>query len=103
MDDIKVELKRHRGTVDTDIGPTEVDLPQSVVMVNGIWAGYIGDAPGSHISMILTNLMPDQLAEIKRQVDEIRGNESIKISQAKTVEESARVKASDVSLSDISL
>lgn len=85
---LHVELKPHIGVVGTDVGSREIRLPQSIVFVNGVYAGYVGDKPGSHISIILTNVLPEDLAEIKRQVDALRESESSKISQARTVEQS---------------
>lgn len=86
---LKVELKPHIGIVGTDVGVREVRLPQSIVFVNDVYAGYVGDEPGSHISIILSKILPEDLAEIKRQVDEIRQSESSLISQARTVEQTA--------------
>lgn len=88
IEEITVELKPHLGEVDTAAGLVEVKLPQKVVFVNGVWAGYVSDVPGSHISIILKNLPEPMLAEIKRQVDEIRGSVASKITQSKRLEES---------------
>lgn len=86
--DVKVELKRHRGTQNTKVGKVKVDLPQQVIFVNGKWAGYAPDAPGSHISIILPNLPEAMLAHIKSEVDRLRGTKSPAIVQAKQMEES---------------
>jgi len=101
IEDIEVELVQHKGLTTGPLGQIEIDLPQKVVMVNGVWAGYVGDAPGSHVSLIITQLSDAVLAEIKRQVDEIRGVESSKIAMAKTIEQSV-VKADDSKTSPLS-
>lgn len=88
IEDIKVELRPHRGEVSTKAGTVEVELPQKVVFVNDVWAGYVGNEPGSHISIILKSLPDPMLAEIKRQVDHIRGSDTSKITQAKSLEQS---------------
>lgn len=88
IEEIKVELVPHVGISESLIGKVEVELPQKVVMVNGVWAGYVGNAPGSHISIILTNLPTAVLDEIKRQVDALRESPTSQIAQAKTLEQS---------------
>jgi hypothetical protein len=103
LSDLHVELKPHIGQQRTEVGMVDVTLPQSVIFVNGVWAGYVADEPGSHISIIVK--VPDStLAEIKQKVDAIRGSASQAITQIKTVQQSANIKASDVpSLSDVEL
>lgn len=93
IEDIKVELKPHIGETITEAGSIEVELPQKVIFVNDVWAGYVGNAPGSQISIILKSLPDNMLAEIKRKVDELRGDVSRGISQAKTVDEPEAVAA----------
>ncbi len=106
IEEIEVELKPHKGMVQTAVGVVEHVLPQSVIFVNGKWAGYVGDEPGSHISIILTGLPDAVLQEIKRKVDELRGHASSAITQAKEVRESAVTAedvAKEVKLSEVGL
>lgn len=93
--EITVELKPHIGLQPTDAGPIEVKLPQSVIFVNDVWSGYIADAPGSHISLI-RKYPPEVVEVIKQRVDELRGNVSKTVAEAKDVRESASIKPSDV-------
>lgn len=88
VSELKVELKRHRGVRQTGIGPVTVDLGQSIVVVNGRHAGYVADAPGSHISLISSGLPDEVLAHIKSEVDRLRNQPSSVIVQAAEVEES---------------
>ena len=85
---LKVELQRHRGVRPTAIGPIEVDLGQSHIVVNGRRTGYIADAPGSHISIFTSGLPDEVLAHIKSEVDKIRNQPSPVIVQATEIEES---------------
>jgi hypothetical protein len=103
IEDIKVELKPHVGVTETAAGSIEVELPQKVIFVNDVWAGYVGDEPGAHISIILMSLPDIMLAEIKRQVDEIRGNVSRSISQAKVVDDPEVVESKSTSLDEVGL
>lgn len=103
IEDIEVNLEPHTGEQWTDAGWVTVTLPQSHVVVNGTRAGYVADAPGSHIS-IISKYPEEMLAEIKRQVDLKRGSVSARIAVAKEVRESANITAKDVTtLSDLGL
>jgi hypothetical protein len=104
IEDIEVTLEPHTGEQWTPAGWVTVTLPQSHVLVNGVRSGYVGDEPGSHISIIVSSYPPAMVEEIKRQVDKKRGNVSKTISVAKEVKESAAVTAKDVTtLSDLKL
>jgi hypothetical protein len=84
-----------------------VELPQKVIFINDVWAGYVGNDPRAHISIILTDLPEAVLAEVKRQVDELRGSETSKIVQSKRVEDSvvptAETKPATNSLDEVGL
>ena len=104
IEDIKVTLEPHVGEQYTPAGPIQVTLPQSHVVVNGVRSGYIADEPGSHISIIVSSYPPEMVEEIKRQVDALRGNVSKTVSVAKSVAESAKITAEDVTtLADLNL
>jgi hypothetical protein len=104
IDQITVELKPHIGNMPTAVGPMQVRLPQSVIFVNGVWAGYVADAPGSHINIIHSDIPAEVLEVVKAKVDQLRGSVSTAISQVKTIEKNdvrlERVTESDDSLAD---
>ena len=87
LEDIEVTLERHKGVLEGPV-PVEVELPQQVIKVNGVWAGYVNDAPGSPVQIVLSNLPKVVVDEIKRQVDEQRGHASSAVLQAKSLEQS---------------
>lgn len=86
-EDFKVELRPHRGIQQTAYGPREVELPQSVVFVNGVWAGYVATEPGSQINLIGSGIPEDVVTFVKAEVDRLRGNVSANIAQATNIED----------------
>lgn len=86
--DIAVELKPHMGVRRTAAGAFNVRLPQSVIFVNGVHSGYVGDSQSSHISLIHSGLPKEVVAAIKTKVDAKRGTVTPNIVQAPTLQQS---------------
>lgn len=91
VEDIVVELVPHKGLTDGPV-PVEVELPQSVILVNGVWAGYVGHDPNAPVQIILSNLPSVVVAEVKKQVDEKRKVVSPAVLQAKSLTENIPAK-----------
>lgn len=89
VSDIVVTLGPHKGEQwnETLERFVEVTLPQDVVFINGKWSGYVAHKPGAHISLLASDLPADYIAEVQRQVDELRGSASSKIVQVRTVDQ----------------
>lgn len=86
-DDITVELKPHKGIKQSRYGWVESTLDQDVVFVNGVWSGYVGHKPGSPICLIFPDLPEIVLKTVKEKVDAIRGNVSVAVNGAFTLEQ----------------
>jgi sensor domain CHASE-containing protein len=84
-----VELREHKGRKMTDLGMVEVSNNQDIVFIinddgTEVYAGYVGHAKKAHISLILRDLVDEQLEEIKRQVDVIRESRDLPATTAIT-------------------
>ncbi len=64
---VKVELRPHKGVMNSPLGPIEVEHNQWVIMANGLQVGYIGKDAGSPLNFTL--VLPESTAkEIKTEV-----------------------------------
>ena len=64
---VKVELRPHKGVMNSPLGPIEVEHNQYVIMANGLQVGYIGKDPGSPLNFILN--LPESITKaIKNEV-----------------------------------
>lgn len=89
IEDLEVSLRPHVGTkylpdLDKEV---EVVLPQQVVFIDGVWAGYVGNEPGSQINIILGGFSPDELVVIKGKVEEKLGWKASRVNSIATLEE----------------
>lgn len=64
---VKVELRPHKGVMNSPLGPIEVEHNQYIIMANGLQVGYIGKDAGSPLNFIL-NLPESLTKEIKNAV-----------------------------------
>lgn len=86
-ENINVRLEPHKARRLVFGKWVEVELPQSVIFVNDVWSGYVANKPGSHISLLDSSLPADVVQIIKHKVDEMRGNVSSAVAQAKAIQE----------------
>lgn len=85
--DFKIRLDDHKGVQDTPYGQVTATLPQKVIFVNGVWAGYVSTVPGSHISLIAGNIPVEVVEHIKSEVDRQLGWSTSLVCQAQHLEE----------------
>lgn len=90
---IQVELKPHIAMIPFGDVHVPTKMGQSYIMLGGRQCGWMPDPPGSNPVLFL-NFGDEVNAEIKRQIDEIRGCVSPKISiiSRLTSEEEERIR-----------
>ena len=86
--DMKVELQPHTGTRSTKVGPVRVTLPQDVVFINDVWSGYVAHGPNAQVNLLHSDLPAEIVAEVKRQVEAIRGEAVKGVALTKQLHES---------------
>ena len=74
---VEIELVPHKGTRVSRGLPIEVDLGQDVVLVNGVWSGYVARQPEARILLLHSQLPEDLLLAIQKGVDAARAEKGL--------------------------
>jgi len=100
LENLEVSLTPHKGV---NVHGVEEYLNQFRIWVNGTAVGYVGDHPGAHINVIYDWYPAEILTEIKKRVDQLKGDVSSQLSVVKDLESSEKVaeKAKKSKKSDI--
>ncbi len=62
-------------------------MPQQVIFIDGKWAGYVGNEPGSQINIIMRGFSTDELLILKKKVEDKLGWKAPRVNSITTIEE----------------